>query len=159
MEALPKQGAEELEEIAYDPGFLEAVTAGRMSPRQALHKGDRMAHARGLAERHGMTLNVALRVTDNEISLHQAMLQLSREKAARLPEPQRAPVTRHQSAVVLVAAGTCLVGLALYSWFTWNRYVSRTRDVAMSVASGERIRAAGSADGHDGSAPGCQTRR
>jgi hypothetical protein len=66
-------------DAALDPGFARAIAEGFISRPEALRRGNRRAYASGIAQRHKLSIPVALLVADNRMSLERA---LSRKEAA-----------------------------------------------------------------------------
>jgi len=70
------------------PGFAAAVLDGCLSPQQALERGDRRALAMRLSLRHRLPMDLALRVADNRVTVHQALQQKAAQEAREPPRPQ-----------------------------------------------------------------------
>jgi hypothetical protein len=57
----------------FDPSFKAAVESGRLTPQQSAMRGKREVFARSLVDRHGISMEQAARVADNEIPLLEAV--------------------------------------------------------------------------------------
>ncbi len=75
-------------EVPYDPAFSEAVRDGCLSIQQAVERGDRRALAARLAQRHRLSMNLACKVADNRITIHQALQQKAAIESREPPRPQ-----------------------------------------------------------------------
>lgn len=76
----------------YDVGFIPAVADGCLTVRQAVERGDRVAFASRLTQRHGMSLDFAFQIADNRISLGEALRKhaaAGRSKVVRAERPAR----------------------------------------------------------------------
>jgi hypothetical protein len=76
----------------YDVGFIPAVADGFLTVRQAVERGDRVAFASRLTQRHGMSLDLAFQIADNRISLGEALKRHAgggRSEVVRTERPAR----------------------------------------------------------------------
>ena len=75
----------EARKYRYDPAFHEAVEAGFLTPRQAMERGKRAAHAESLSKKHDLPLDRALAVADNRVSLASAIRESKIGGAVQIP--------------------------------------------------------------------------
>jgi hypothetical protein len=110
----------------FDLKFAKALTEGHLTLQQAMTRGNRDAFAARLMRRHGLSEDVAYQVTDNRVSLREAMRQKeeqdeeSAKAAALIPaasKPRRAPASRAQKLVVF---GLAALGVSAVIWTTWS---------------------------------------
>jgi hypothetical protein len=101
--------------LPYDPGFREAVTAGRMTARQAAERGDRMAWAGKLVKRYEISIEQALLLTDNKATLTEVV------GSAAASNSEVAPAQPGRSSRSLVLVVAALVGLALAGVLLWRQ--------------------------------------
>lgn len=100
-------------ENVHNPGLKNTVAKRNLTVREATERGDRVAYATRIAHKHGLPMQVALLVADNQMRLVDALAA----KNAPVPEPTaeqpRSPWPRRlvQSGVVVV------VGSALFAMF------------------------------------------
>lgn len=66
-----------------DPAFKAAIDEGRLTVEHALARGQREAFASQLVRRHQIPLDLAYGVTDNRLSLHEALGRSAAARAAR----------------------------------------------------------------------------
>lgn len=105
----------------YDVGFIPAVADGYLTVRQAVERGDRVAFASRLSQRHGLSLDFAFQIADNRISLGEA---LRKHAAAGRTKVVRAERDARSSGRKI---GWSLVGAALLAtaavgvWFLSTR--------------------------------------
>ena len=110
----------------FDLKFAKAITEGHLTLQQAMTRGNRDAFAARLTRRHGLSEDVAYQVTDNRLSLREAMRQKEEQdeestNAADLisaaSKPRRAPASRVQKLVVF---GLAALGVSVVIWTTWS---------------------------------------
>ena len=112
-----------------DPGFCESVEAGRLTVGQAMQRGSRAVFAAKLAERHRLSMNMALAVADNRVLLLDAVRRRAAEERAAAP-PER--VGRSARRLLLVALFVVVL-TAAGSFETWryqNWMQQNTQDAA-----------------------------
>jgi hypothetical protein len=100
----------------YDVGFIPAVADGHLTVRQAVERGDRVAFASRLAQRHGMSLDFAFQIADNRISLGEALRRhaaAGRSKVSPAEQPTRA--SGRKIGLSLIGAAL-LATAAAYTW-------------------------------------------
>jgi hypothetical protein len=68
-------------EFPYDAAFHPAVVEGLLTMRQAVERGDRVAYASRISQRHDLPMRLAFHVADNRMSLRDAL-----QEAAQLRE-------------------------------------------------------------------------
>jgi len=107
-------------ELAYDPGFRDAVREGLLTATQAMERGDREALAERLARLHGLSLKRAYLVADNRLSIGQARRD---ERSERLRAHGERPARGGRLAAALAVA---VFGLAATGLFAWNRWIALT---------------------------------
>jgi hypothetical protein len=129
----------------YDPAFTEAVAAGTLSPRQALERGDRQALIERLVERHGLSEELAIAVTDNRTALLVAIRAHRERTRARPSRARRRARRRRLSAAASVVV---LLGVGSHGRLLWNREVLRVQEVqARSLEASARASAAAAVRG------------
>jgi hypothetical protein len=101
----------------YDVGFIPAVADGHLTVRQAVERGDRVAFASRLAQRHGMSLDFAFQIADNRISLGEA---LRKHAAAGRSEVRRAEQHARASSRKIWLGSVGAVLLAAAAVLTWT---------------------------------------
>lgn len=112
-------------EVAYDPGFAAAVRDGRLSPQQALERGDRRSLALRLSQRHRLPMELALRVADNQITVQKA-LQHKAAIESRVPPPSQTSVSHGVWNFMIYTVGALiLTGLAVHIYDIWGDYAAR----------------------------------
>jgi hypothetical protein len=119
VDAVPTR-AERLPQVPdVHPGFTKVIAQGHLSVEQAMLRGDRDAFAFRLTRAHGLTGDLAYRVTDNRISLREAC-ELNRGSptaTAFRAAASRSPVSRSQMLVVL---GAATLALSFMFWQVWS---------------------------------------
>jgi hypothetical protein len=129
----------------FDLKFAKAITQGHLTLQQAMTRGNRDAFAARLMRRHGLSEDVAYQVTDNRLSLREAMRQKEEQDEEStfavepLPvasKPRRASASRAQKLVVF---GVAALGVSAVIWTTWSdRSVDERRPVRQpNVASAQ----------------------
>lgn len=104
------------QEVLYDPAFAQAVEAGLLSARQAMERGKRDAYAGIVANRHGLSTELALAVADNRTSLLQALRQREAGKLDTLRVTVRAGLPGPAKWVALATLPLLLVALVYAKW-------------------------------------------
>ena len=112
-------------ETPYDPGFASAVRDGRLTPQQAVERGDRRALAMRLSQRHRLPMELALRVADNRITVQKA-LQHKAAIESRTPPPPQTSVSHGVWNFTVYTVGTLiLVALGAHIYDVWGDYRER----------------------------------
>ena len=112
-------------DVAHDPGFAAAVLDGCLSPQQALERGDRRALALRLSLRHRLPMDLALRVADNRVTVHQALQQKAAQEAREPPRPQTS-VSHGVWNFMIFSVGTMiLAGLGVHVYHVWGEYLAQ----------------------------------
>jgi hypothetical protein len=108
--------------ITYDPGFRNAIENGTLTLQQAVERGDRVAYASRLAQRHGLDMNLAFMLADNQIALAEALQRKTSPElgADTAPDPGVTNVRRRPLAAALTLALAALCGWAYWSG-SWDR--------------------------------------
>lgn len=110
----------------FDLGFTKAMSEGHMTIQQAMTRGNRDAFAARLMRRHGLSEDLAYGVTDNRLSLREAMRQqeeqdeestIAVEPVWAAEKPRGASASRTQKLVVF---GLAALGLSVVMWTTWS---------------------------------------
>jgi hypothetical protein len=110
----------------FDLGFMKAISKGHLTVQQAMTRGNRDAFARRLMRRRGLPEELAYRVTDNRLSLREAMRLMEEHEAESpksvgpppaAPKPRRATASRAQKLVVF---GLATVAVTAVMWTTWS---------------------------------------
>lgn len=99
---------------AIDPGFQKAVARGRLTMEEALRRGDRSAYADNLSRRYDLTMDLALAVADNRITLFQA-----RKNQEARPTPEKRVATPPAEGNGKRLAVVALVAVAIVG-LTWG---------------------------------------
>lgn len=109
-------GSTPLDGLPYDPGFKAAVSAGHLTVREAIQRGDRFALASKLAQRHGLPMRRAFLVVDNRLSFYAAK-RMTKNQAVE-PPLRRAPSSMSPGRVriFLGLAGVFLFALTISGW-------------------------------------------
>jgi hypothetical protein len=123
----------------YDPGFSEAVDAGRLTAEQAALRGDRDAFVKRLVERHRLAQPLALAVADNRLSLLAALRQQGRRERIHV-EPPAAPRRRRPTKVALVTI--LLTLLAAVGAYQGRLVLNRAQEEEDRIAAIDRQRQA-----------------
>jgi hypothetical protein len=102
-----------------DPGFRAAVDEGRLSIEEAVRRGNRTVYAAELRRRHQLSEAAALDVSDNRITLSQALRQLEEQAAvAAAAEPYVPPTASTGQKVALMTLAATVV--TVIAWNTWS---------------------------------------
>ncbi len=113
------------EEAAYDPGFKSAVKEGRLTVSQALERGDRRSLALRVSQRHRMSMDLALKVADNRITVRQALDQKSANESKEPPRPQTS-VSHGVWNFMVLSVGLLILGaLGVHIYHVWGDYLAR----------------------------------
>jgi hypothetical protein len=120
----PRPGLAEAE-MAFDPGFAEAVREGSLTPQQALERGDRRALALRLSQRHRLSMELALRVADNRVTVHQALQQKAVREAKEPPRPQTSVSHGVWNFMVFSVGAMILAGLGVHVYHVWGEYLAK----------------------------------
>ena len=112
-------------EVAYDPGFAGAVRDGCLSVRQALERGDRRVLALRLSQRHRLPMELALRVADNRVTVHQALQQKAVREAKEPPRPQTSVSHGVWNFMVFSVGAMILAGLGVHVYHVWGEYLAQ----------------------------------
>jgi hypothetical protein len=117
----PPAHAEPERKPRYDPGFQEAVEAGLLTPMQAFERGKRDALAARLSEKHGISLDRALFVADNRVSLLSEIREIKAKKSesAQLELPPSASRAESSRRVVVALMG---VLAAVFLWVNAGKH-------------------------------------
>jgi len=108
-----------------DPGFQKAVADGCLTIQEAIRRGNREAHAAGLARRHGLAMELAYRVSDNRVSLHAALKgRPAVAPAVARPTASATPIQRR------VVFGVALLALLAFTWGKWSSTLKPLREHA-----------------------------
>ena len=105
-------------QIDYDPEFAPAVEAGRLTPGQAMERGQRAVYCERLRRRHRIGRAQAEAVADNRIPLLQALRE--RDASAERPVRVAAPRRTGRGVAHAVVAGLCLL-VAIGVAGLWSR--------------------------------------
>lgn len=101
---------------AYDPEFESAVRRGTLSRQAASRRGSRAKMVQRLVASEGLSLDLAMKVADNEIGIAEARRILSGRRRAAVVPPNAAPVRAGGAAPsrrgLWIAAGVALALLA-----------------------------------------------
>jgi hypothetical protein len=127
--AAPRPGLSE-PEVAYDPGFSEAVRDGCLTLQRALERGDRRALALRLSQRHRLPMELAFKVADNRVTVHQALQQKAALEAKEPPRPQISVSHGVWNFMVFSIGTMILAGLGVHVYDVWGDYLAR-RGVAL----------------------------
>ena len=134
-------------EVGYDPGFADAVRDGTLTPRQALERGERRALALRLSQRHRLSMDLALRVADNRLTVHQALQQKASNEAKVPPRPQTSVSHGVWNFMVFSVGAMILVGLGMHIYDVWGEYLAQRGLAALSLPE------AAAASRHTGQGP------
>jgi len=135
----------------FDLGFTKAIAEGHLTVQQAMTRGDRDAFASRLQSRHRFSEAQAYEVTDNRLSLRDALRQNEERLEARSAGPPdlggeaRSPSTRLQTLAVL---GVAVVILTFATWRSWSEQFVADRSPVLRMSG----RAPRVAPGDEGSA-------
>lgn len=102
----------------FDLGFTRAIAAGHLTIQQAMARGDRSAFAVRLVRRHRLPEALAYKVTDNRISLNDALAEHERLKS-EVREAEAAKQPRSGVSTLGIAAVIAL-GVGGAAWATWS---------------------------------------
>ncbi|MCP3978311.1 MAG: hypothetical protein GY716_03125 [bacterium] len=130
----PRAGSKLVAALAeYDPAFTAAVTAGSLSVREAVRRGDREAYIGNLMSKYRFRREMAAAVADNRIALGRALAQLV-ANAPTEPAPHSGPrVSRFQ---VLVSAMVALTAISAAAVGVWrNSFAARPVPTTPVVAA------------------------
>jgi hypothetical protein len=109
---------------SYDEGFAAAVRDGCLTPQQAQERGDRAALALRLSQRHRLSNELALRVADNRMTVHQALQQKAVLEAKEPPRPQTS-VSHGVWNFMIYSIGVLILGaLGVHLYHVWGDYLS-----------------------------------
>jgi len=72
LEEAPVGGAVQGYEDGYDPSFNDAVATGRLTVWGAIQRGDRVAYASRLSQKHSIPMDLSFLVADNQMPLTEA---------------------------------------------------------------------------------------
>jgi hypothetical protein len=111
-------------DTAFDPAFSEAVRDGCLTAQQALERGDRRALALRLSQRHRLSMELALRVADNRVTVHQALQQKAVREAKEPPRPQTSVSHGVWNFMVFSVGAMILVGLGVHVYHVWGEYLA-----------------------------------
>jgi len=120
-------------EVGYDPGFAGAIRDGALTPRQALERGDRRALAMRLSQRHRLPMDLALRVADNRLTVHQALQQKASNEAKEPPRPQTSVSHGVWNFMVYSVGALILTGLGVHIYGVWGEYLAQRGLAAVSL--------------------------
>ena len=134
-------------EVGYDPGFADAVRDGTLTQRQALERGDRRALALRLSQRHRLSMDLALRVADNRLTVHQALQRKASNEAKEPPRPQTSVSHGVWNFMVYSVGAMILIGLGVHIYDVWGEYLARRGLAALALPE------AAAASRHAGPAP------
>ena len=112
-------------DVPYDPGFAPAVREGRLTPQQAVERGDRRTLAQRLSQRHRLPMELALRVADNRITVQKA-LQHKAAIESRVPPPPQTSVSHGVWNFMIYTFGALIVAaLGLHIYDVWGDYFTQ----------------------------------
>jgi hypothetical protein len=112
-------------DVPFDPGFAEAVREGRLTPQQALERGDRRSLAQRLSQRHRLPMELALRVADNRITVQKALLHKAAIES-RVPPPAQTSVSHGVWNFMIFTIGALiLAGLGVHIYDVWGDYLTQ----------------------------------
>jgi hypothetical protein len=112
-------------ETSFDTGFAEAVRDGCLTPQQATERGDRRGLALRLAQRHRLSMELALRVADNRMTVHQAVQQKAAREAKEPPRPQTSVSHGVWNFTVFSVGAMILAGLGVHVYHVWGDYLAQ----------------------------------
>ena len=112
-------------ETSYDPGFAAAVREGRLTPQQAVERGDRRALAMRLSQRHRLPMELALRVADNRITVQKALQHKAAIESRTPPPPQTSVSHGVWNFMVYTVGALILVALGAHIFDVWGDYRDR----------------------------------
>ncbi len=113
------------DDAAFDPGFKPAVRDGCLTVAQALERGDRRSLALRISQRHRMSMDLALRVADNRITVRQALEQKSANESQEPPRSQASVSHGVWNFMVLSVGLLILAGLGVHIYSVWGDYLAR----------------------------------
>jgi len=117
-------------EVSYDPGFAAAVRDGCLTAQQALERGDRKALALRLSQRHRLPMELAFRVAENRVTVHQALQQKAVLEAKEPPRPQTSVSHGVWNFMTFSVGALILAGLGVHVYHVWGDYLAQ-RGMAM----------------------------
>ena len=120
-------------EVGYDPGFADAIRDGTLTPRQALERGDRRALALRLSQRHRLSTDLALRVADNRLTVHQALQQKASNEAKEPPRPQTSVSHGVWNFMVYSVGAMIMLGLGVHIYHVWGEYLAQRGLAALAL--------------------------
>ncbi len=117
-------------EVSYDPGFAAAVREGCLTPQQAVERGDHRALALRLSQRHRLSMELALKVAENRVTVHQALQQKAALEAKEPPRPQTSVSHGVWNFMIFSVGAMILAGLGVHVYRVWGDYLGQ-RGMAM----------------------------
>lgn len=121
-------------EVPYDAGFAAAVKEGRLTPQQAVERGDRRALALRLSQRHRLPIELALRVADNRITVQKALLHKAAIESRVPPPPQTSVSHGVWNFMIYTFGALILAALGLHIHDVWGDYFTQ-QGMASLIAS------------------------
>lgn len=106
----------------FDRAFADVVREGYLTTGEAIARGNREAYALKLQRRHGLTPELAMRVTDNRMRIAEALREMERQRTAT--EASR-PRSWHLPGLILL-----FIALAAFSA---DRRWTRERDIGREL--------------------------
>jgi hypothetical protein len=119
-------------EVAYDPGFADAVRDGCLTIQQAMERGDRQALALRLAHRHRLPTMLALKVADNRMTVRQAVAQKLVLESREPPRPQTSVSHGVWNFMVYSVGAMILAGLGAHVYHVWGDFLAERAAAALS---------------------------
>jgi hypothetical protein len=101
------------------------VRDGCLTPPQALERGDRRALALRLSQRHRLPMELALKVADNRVTVHQALQQKAAIEAKEPPRPQTSVSHGVWNFMIASIGAMILAGLGVHIYHVWGGYLAQ----------------------------------
>jgi hypothetical protein len=117
-------------EPSYDPGFAAAIRDGCLTPQQATERGDHRGLALRLSQRHRLSMDLALKVAENRMTVHQALQQKAVIEAKEPPRPQTSVSHGVWNFMIFSVGAMILAGLGVHVYHVWGDYLAQ-RGVAL----------------------------
>jgi hypothetical protein len=122
-------------DVPFDPGFAEAVREGRLSPQQALERGDRRSLAQRLSQRHRLPMDLALRVADNRLTVQKALQQKAAIESRVPPPPQTSVSHGVWNFMIYTFGALILAALGLHIYDVWGDYFTQQGGASLIATS------------------------
>jgi hypothetical protein len=123
----------------FDLGFTKAIARGHLTVQQAMTRGERNAFASRLGRRHRLSKELAYDVTDNRLSLRDALRRNEKaQKVSPLARLDADDETRASIAPAQAVAVLCLAVaiLTFVTWRAWSEHFVTERDPIRTMSVG-----------------------